>query len=65
MNFDVDCPYVIEPKSESQCNITFILGSLISMSFKMEEDADESDTLDVPGKLFQFKLFYMSCLSLV
>lgn len=56
MNFVVDCPYVVEPKSESQCNITFIQGSLISMSFKMEEDAGESDTLDVPGKLFQFKL---------
>lgn len=65
MNFDIDCPYVVEPKLESQCNVTFILGSLISMTFKMEEDADGSDTLVVPGKLFQFKLFYLSCLSLV
>lgn len=30
-----------------------------------KKDADESDTLDAPGKLFQFNFFYVSCLTLV
>ncbi|CAL1292783.1 unnamed protein product, partial [Larinioides sclopetarius] len=50
--FEIDCPEVVQPESESNCIVSVISGTSLTMNFQMSEDEDISPEIEIPDPFF-------------